>query len=66
MNGVARIFVLSNNVTWEIDLGNVEVNAFACHRIGSNRPVAQIPQCTNPISHNAPFCTINVHISITK
>ena len=27
----------------------------------SNRPVAQIPQCTSPISHNAPFCNRNVH-----
>ena len=25
------------------------------------RPVAQIPQCTLPISHNAPFCNRNVH-----
>ena len=28
--------------------------------------VAQMPQCTNPISHNAPFCNRNVHISVTK
>ena len=27
-----------------------------------NRPVAQIPQCTIPIPHNAPFCNRNVHI----
>ena len=26
----------------------------------------QIPQCTCPISHNAPFCKRNVHISLTK
>ena len=26
-----------------------------------NRPVAQIPQCTSPISHNAPLCNRNVH-----
>ena len=26
-----------------------------------NRPVAQIPQCTRPISHDAPFCNRNVH-----
>ena len=25
------------------------------------RPVTQIPQCTSPISHNAPFCNRNVH-----
>ena len=28
----------------------------------SNRPVAQIPKCTSPISHNAPFCSRNVHM----
>ena len=27
-----------------------------------NRPVAQIPQCTSPISHNASFCNRNVHM----
>ena len=26
------------------------------------RPVAQIPQCTSPLSHNAPFCHRNVHM----
>ena len=26
----------------------------------SNKPVAQIPQCTCPISHNVPFCNISV------
>ena len=29
---------------------------------GSNRSISQIPQCTSPISHNAPFCKRNVHI----
>ena len=29
---------------------------------GSNRSVLQIPQCTSPISHNAPFCNRNVHV----
>ena len=28
----------------------------------SNRPFAQIPQCTSSISHNAPFCNRNVHM----
>ena len=32
----------------------------------NNRPVAQIPQCTGPIAHNAPFCNRNVHMSVTK
>ena len=27
-----------------------------------NRPVAQIPQCTSLISHNAPFCNRNLHV----
>ena len=31
-----------------------------------NRAVSQIPQCTSPILHNAPFCNRNVHISVTK
>ena len=31
-----------------------------------NRPAVQIPQCTSPISHNAPFCNKNVHIFVTK
>ena len=31
-----------------------------------NRLVAQIPQCTRSISHNAPFCNRNVHISVTR
>ena len=30
------------------------------------RPGAEIPQCISPISHNAPFCNRNVHISVTK
>ena len=25
-----------------------------------NRPIAQIPQCTKPISHNALFCNKNM------
>ena len=35
----------------------------------NNKPAAQIPQCTNPISHNAPICNkmcIPAHISVTK
>ena len=32
------------------------------NRFPQNRPVSQIPQCTSPISHNAPFCNRNVHI----
>ena len=31
-----------------------------------NRPVSQITWCASPISHNAPFCNRNVHISVTK
>ena len=31
-----------------------------------NKPVAQIPQCTCPISHNVPFCSKNVHIYVSK
>ena len=31
--------------------------------IETNRPVAQIPQCISPISHDVAFC---VHISATK
>ena len=27
----------------------------------SNRPISQVPQCIDQISHNAPFCNINVH-----
>ena len=27
-----------------------------------NRTLTQIPQCTSPISHNAPFCNRNVHM----
>ena len=30
--------------------------------VAPNRPVAQIPQCTNPISHNVPLCNRNVHV----
>ena len=29
-------------------------------------PISQIPQCTSPMSHNAPFCNRNVDISVTK
>ena len=29
-------------------------------------PNSQIAQCTSPISHNAPFCSSNVHIWVTK
>ena len=32
----------------------------------STTPAAQIPQCTSPISHSAPICNRNVHISVTK
>ena len=27
-----------------------------------NRSISQIPQCTSPTSHNAPFCYRNVHM----
>ena len=43
-----------------------------CHRLNKcnpvNRPVAKIPQCTSPVSHNVPFCNrnVHVHISVTK
>ena len=30
--------------------------------VSVNRPIPQIPQCTSPISHNAPFCNRNVHM----
>ena len=29
-------------------------------------PISQIPLCIWQISHNAPFCNRNVHISVTK
>ena len=32
---------------------------YMCH--GVNRSISQIPQCTNPISHNASRCNRNVH-----
>ena len=28
------------------------------------RPVGQIPQCTDPISHNTPLCNRNVHMRV--
>ena len=28
-----------------------------------NRPISQIPECICDISHNAPFCNRNVHMS---
>ena len=31
-----------------------------------NWVISQIPHCTRQISHNAPFLTENVHISVTK
>ena len=31
-------------------------------RVWQHRPISQIPQCTSPKSHNAPFCNINVNI----
>ena len=31
-----------------------------------NRPVAQTPQCTSPISHDALLCYKNVHVSATR
>ena len=37
-----------------------------CYVYCANRHVAQIPQCTSFVSHNAPFCNRNVHISVTK
>ena len=30
-----------------------------------NRPIAQTPQCTSPISHNAPVYNQNVHNSVS-
>ena len=41
-------------------------HALSCPIIFCNRPVSQIPQCTSPISYNAPFCNRNVHISVIK
>ena len=34
-------------------------------RCGTINLFAQIPQCTGPISHNAPFCYKNVHVYTT-
>ena len=38
----------------------------SCHRnarcAAVNRSVTQIPQCTSPTSHNAPFCSVNGHM----
>ena len=31
-----------------------------------DKPLAQIPWCTSLVSHNAPFCNRNVHLSVTK
>ena len=41
---------------------------FMCHfpPRGQLKPVAQIPQCTSLIYHNALFCNRNVHIFVTK
>ena len=57
---------------WKCHLQNVSHFVQACknHYLPSilsvvssyNRPVAQIPQCTTAISHNAPFCNRNVHV----
>ena len=33
-------------------------------RIVFNRTVSQSPQCIKQISHNAPFCNKNMHVSI--
>ena len=37
------------------------VSLDVCNNL-QNKPVAQIPQCTTPISHNGPFCNTNVHV----
>ena len=31
-----------------------------------NRSISQVSQCIRQMSHNAPFCNRNVHISVTK
>ena len=41
-------------------------HTFRSHYSMCNRPFSQIPQCTIPLSHNAPLCNRNGHISVTK
>ena len=43
-----------------------QVSVKAMGKVSLYWPVAQIPQCTSPMSHNATFCNRNVHISVTK
>ena len=43
-----------------------QVGVKAMGKVSLYWPVAQIPQCTSPMSHNATFCNRNVHISVTK
>ena len=42
-------------------IGNDE-RLFTRECLCDTKPVTQIPQCTSPVSHNAPFCDRNVHM----
>ena len=44
----------------QVKTGTVQL--ISCHDVVPDTPISQIPQCTSPISHNAPFCNINVHM----
>ena len=58
-----------NSVTIYLGFGSTicptdisETRSVIFTQVRPNNPVAQILQCTSPISHNAPFCDRNVHM----
>ena len=66
--GSSHLHVISSYATdsrmWSCgnDCLHLECISSTCDTTALNRPIAQIPQCTNPISHIAPLCTRNVQM----
>ena len=64
----------SKNIKWENNFFVTKIMSisiavpFLSCTWGIKRSISQIPQCTSPISHNAPLCNIYtcVHISVIK
>ena len=59
--GEWKICIVANK-PWNVSSIFLRCTHFA--PLNRNRPVAQIPQCPNPIHHNLLYCNINVHMWI--
>ena len=62
---ISSLAISTCNLPWHRLVGLLQITINSVMRFHCNmvkRRVAQNPQCTSFISHNAPFCNRNVHV----